>query len=105
MEPDKEARLGTAMMMVAGRALSDRDAMGVVVGEGVAAALQLEPGSYLTVMVSTADGALNALEYEVVGVFRTFSKDYDDRAIRIPLAAAQECCLTRPRRPTAWWRG
>lgn len=94
VEPDKEARLGTAMMMVAGRALTDRDTMGVVVGEGVAAALQLKPGSYLTVMVSTAGGALNTLEYEVVGVFRTFSKDYDDRAIRIPLAAAQELMAT-----------
>lgn len=94
VEPDKEARLGTAMMMVAGRALSDRDTMGVVVGEGVAAALQLKPGGYLTVMVSTAGGALNTLEYEVVGVFRTFSKDYDDRAIRIPLAAAQELMAT-----------
>lgn len=94
VEPDKEARLGTAMMMVDGRALSDRDAMGVVVGEGVAAALQLKPGGYLTVMVSTAEGALNTLEFEVVGVFRTFSKDYDDRAIRIPLAAAQELMAT-----------
>jgi putative ABC transport system permease protein len=29
-----------------------------------------------------------------VGVFRTFSKDYDDRAVRIPLAAAQELLFT-----------
>ncbi len=94
VEPDKEARLGTAMMMVAGRNLADRDAMGVVVGEGVAAALQLAPGGHLTVMVSTAEGALNTLEFEVVGVFRTFSKDYDDRAIRISLAAAQELMAT-----------
>jgi putative ABC transport system permease protein len=30
----------------------------------------------------------------VVGVFRSFSKDYDDRAVRIPQAAAQELLYT-----------
>ena len=33
---------------------------------------------------------MNSLEFEVVGVFRTFSREFDDRAVRIPLAAAQE---------------
>lgn len=90
VEPGKEARLGTATTIVAGRGLQDRDTFGAAIGEGVAAALQLKPGSYLTVMVNTPEGALNTLEFQVVGVFRTFSKDYDDRAVRIPLAAAQE---------------
>src|SRR5581483_5845343 len=30
------------------------------------------------------------LEFSVVGVFQSFSRDYDARAIKIPLAAAQE---------------
>jgi putative ABC transport system permease protein len=41
-------------------------------------------------MVSTAGGALNTLDFEVVGTFRSFSRDYDARAVRVPLAAAQE---------------
>ena len=94
VEPGKEARLGTATTILAGRALKDADTFGVAIGEGVAAALQLKPGSYLTVMINTSEGALNTLEFQVVGVFRTFSKDYDDRAIRIPLAAAQELLFT-----------
>lgn len=94
VEPGKEARLGTATTLVAGRALADSDAMGVAIGEGVASALQLKPGSYLTLMINTPEGALNTLEFQVVGVFRTFSKDYDDRAVRIPLAAAQELLFT-----------
>jgi putative ABC transport system permease protein len=32
---------------------------------------------------------LNTLDLEVVGVFQSFSKDFDARAVRIPLAAAQ----------------
>ena len=94
VEPGKEARLGTATTLVAGRALQDSDAFGVAIGEGVATALQLKPGSYLTLMINTPEGALNTLEFQVVGVFRTFSKDYDDRAVRIPLAAAQELLFT-----------
>jgi putative ABC transport system permease protein len=94
VEPDKEARLGTATTLVAGRQLKDTDAFGAVIGEGVAAALQLQPGSVLNLMVNTPDGALNTLEFEVVGVFRTFSKEYDDRAVRIAQAAAQELLFT-----------
>jgi putative ABC transport system permease protein len=94
VEPGKEARLGTATTLVAGRALQDTDTFGVAIGEGVATALQLKPGSYLTLMINTPEGALNTLEFQVVGVFRTFSKDYDDRAVRIPLAAAQELLFT-----------
>jgi putative ABC transport system permease protein len=94
VEPGKEARLGTATTLVAGRALRDTDSFGAVVGEGVAAALQLRPGSAMNLMVTTPDGALNTLEFEVVGVFRTFSKEYDDRAVRIAQPAAQELLFT-----------
>lgn len=94
VEPGKEARLGTATTLVAGRALQDADTFGAAIGEGVATALQLKPGNYLTLMINTPEGALNTLEFQVVGVFRTFSKDYDDRAVRVPLAAAQELLTT-----------
>lgn len=90
VEADKEARLGTAMIFTAGKTLSDTDQFDVIIGEGVASALQLKPGSPLNLTVTTPDGALNSLEFNVVGIFRSFSKDYDDRAVRIPLAAAQE---------------
>jgi putative ABC transport system permease protein len=94
VEPDKEAGLGTAMSFIAGHTLRDEEPYDVIVGEGVAAALQLEPGSPLNLTVNTPDGALNVLEFTVAGVFRSFSKDYDDRAVRIPQAAAQELLYT-----------
>lgn len=90
IEPAKEARLGTALSIVAGRMLGDDDAYGLQLGQGVAAAMHLQPGDFATIVASTPDGAVNSLEFEVVGVFRTFSKEFDDRAVRIPLAAAQE---------------
>jgi putative ABC transport system permease protein len=90
VEPDPEARLGTYLQMKAGRQLAQRDRYGIVLGEGVASSLRLAPGDRATLVANTIEGAANALDFEVVGVFRSFSKDYDNRAVRIPLAAAQE---------------
>jgi putative ABC transport system permease protein len=94
VEADKEARLGTAMRFIAGHTLRDDQPFGVIVGEGVATALRLKPGSPLNLTVSTPQGAMNTLEFTVVGVFRSFSKDYDDRAVRIAQAAALELLYT-----------
>ena len=38
---------------------------------------------------------MNTLDLEVVGVFQSFSKEYDNRAVKIPLAAAQELLNTK----------
>ncbi|HCX33724.1 MAG TPA: ABC transporter permease [Rhodocyclaceae bacterium] len=95
VEADREARLGSYLRIVAGRQLNDRDGYGITVGEGLAEKLKLQPGDRVTVVMNTAEGALNSLEFEVAGVFQSFSKDFDARAVRIPLAAAQELMNTR----------
>lgn len=90
VEPARESRLGTGMVISAGRALADADANGMMIGQGLATTLKLKPGDWATLVINTADGALNSLEFQIVGVFQTFSKDYDARAVRISLASAQE---------------
>ena len=94
VEPDKEARLSSFMHLVAGRQLKNRDNFGVLIGQGVAQALKLAPGDRITLLANTVQGALNSRDLEVVGVFQSFSKDYDARAIRVPLAAARELLNT-----------
>jgi putative ABC transport system permease protein len=90
IEAKQEAALGSSISITQGRQLSDSDTFGILIGHGVAQALNLKPGSHVTLLVNTLEGALNSMEFEVTGVFQSFSKDYDARAIRIPLAAAQE---------------
>lgn len=94
VEPKREARLGSYITLSAGRQLEEKDRFGMMIGQGVARSLKLKPGDFVTLLVNTAGGAANALEFEVIGVFQTFSKDYDARAVRIPLAAAQELLAT-----------
>lgn len=88
IEPDKEAALGSFLHYVAGKPLSDGDREGVVIGEGVANSLGLKVGDQVSLVVNLAAGAVNTLEFEVVGIFQSFSKDFDARAIRIPLSTA-----------------
>jgi putative ABC transport system permease protein len=94
MEPDKEAALGTFLQIKEGRLLTDEDQYGVMVGEGVARALELRPGDSVVVLVSTTGGAINTLDFEVVGIFQSYSQEYDDRAVKVPLRAAQELLNT-----------
>lgn len=94
VEPEREARLASYITVVDGRQMTDKDAFGMMIGAGVAKALKVGAGDTASLLVSTAGGATNLLEFEIVGVFQTFSKDYDARAVRIPLAAAQELLAT-----------
>jgi putative ABC transport system permease protein len=94
VEPDKEARLGTSMVIQAGQPLRSEHRYGMLVGEGLAKALGLRPGDPVTLMTSATGGAVNALDFELVGVFQSYSKDYDARAVKIPLQAAQELLAT-----------
>lgn len=90
VEASKENGLGTFMQVRQGRQLEDSDDEGIYVGAGVAQALDLKPGSNVTILLNTSEGALNTLEFRVVGVFESFSKEFDERSVRIPLEAAEK---------------
>jgi putative ABC transport system permease protein len=90
VEPAAEAKLGTYLRYIEGRALADTDNDGIVLGQGVARSLGLKTGDRVNLVISLAQGAVNTLDFEVVGVFQSFSKDFDARAVRIPLSAARE---------------
>lgn len=90
VEPSAEEKLGTYLRYVEGRPLRDEDLDGIVVGQGVAKSLGLKPGDRINLVISLAQGAVNTLDFEVTGVFQSFSKDFDARAVRIPLRAARE---------------
>ncbi|MBN2244627.1 MAG: ABC transporter permease [Candidatus Aminicenantes bacterium] len=61
----------------------------ILLGNGLAKSLDAKTGDYITLMTTTADGALNALDLKVAGTFSGFSPEYDARAMVIPLEAAR----------------
>jgi putative ABC transport system permease protein len=94
IEPSAENQLGQQIQIVAGRNIKDEDGTGVLLGEGLAATMGLHAGDVVTLVASTPDGALNTQDLDVIGIFRSFSKDYDARAIRITLQSAQSLLAT-----------
>jgi putative ABC transport system permease protein len=94
VEPTRENKLGSSVIIKQGRMLEEKDSNGVIIGQGLAHALKLKPGDVATLVINTPDGALNSLEFVVIGVFQTFSNEYDARAVRIPLSAAQDLLAT-----------
>jgi len=77
------------MRFVEGRALKNTDLDGIVVGHGVAQSLGLKVGDRVTLVMTLSAGAVNTLDFELVGVFQSFSREFDARAVRIPLEAAK----------------
>lgn len=89
IEPDAEADMGTYLRFLEGRALQGSDKDGIVVGDGVAKSLGLKIGDRITLVMTLSAGAVNTLDFELIGIFQSFSKDFDARAVRIPLEAAK----------------
>lgn len=95
IEPAAEGQVSTYLRYVQGRPLTDKDVDGIVVGQGVAKSLGLKIGDRVNLVISLAQGAVNTLDFELLGVFQSFSKEFDARAVRIPLPAAHELMDTQ----------
>jgi putative ABC transport system permease protein len=90
VEPDKERVYDTNVELIAGAPLDGRSNYETLIGEGVARSLDIKVGDFCTLVANTPGGALNTVELKVTGIFRTFSADFDNRAVRLSMAAAKD---------------
>jgi len=94
VEP-KNDRAMNNQKVTAGADLPDTEADAVIVGAGLARSMHVKPGDYLTLMSMTTTGSLNAMDVRVAGIFTMGVKEFDDRAIKMPLAGAQQLLNTK----------
>jgi putative ABC transport system permease protein len=95
VDPDGEFSVkGPFLTMTAGDVLYSADRAEVMLGDGLARSLKARPGSSLTLLASTTDGALNALDVRVKGVFSTGVPEIDKRLVYTDLATAQKLLNT-----------
>lgn len=98
VEPEIFQVRGPSMQLAAGRQLSlNPDPLGdyeVLLGKQLAHSLRAEPGSGLTLMGTTADGLLNAIDVVVRGVIQTGIPEVDSRLVMAHLDTAQDLLLT-----------
>jgi putative ABC transport system permease protein len=84
--------------ILAGKPLSEKpDAAAeaeVMLGKDLAHIMGAEVGSSLTLLAGTTQGALNAIDVKVRGIFTTGAPDLDKRLIYVQLATAQELLRT-----------
>ncbi len=95
LDPAAEEKMGFRPRMVNGRNLAKgTDAYEAIVGTGLARNMNVKPGDGLTLLAVTADGALNGIDIDIVGVFTTGIKEMDDRALHLTLHGAQQLLQT-----------
>jgi len=100
VDPAAESDLSRALLVAEGENLSPEDPTGIIVGRGLAENLGARVGDVLVLLANTRAGGLNAVEVHVRGTFSTVTKAYDDAALRMPIATAQQ--LLRVSGAHAW---
>jgi len=83
-----ESKFFTTLNVIEGRTLG-AEPDGILLGRGLARALDAHPGGKLTVMAQDVHGTMNRATLTVVGVFHTGSREIDDALFRIPLVQGQ----------------
>ncbi|HJW14087.1 MAG TPA: FtsX-like permease family protein [Thermoanaerobaculia bacterium] len=89
VDPEPEAAATSAReLVVAGQYLSGDGGDGVVLGTGLASALQVRVGDAVTLMATTPDGSLNAVDALVQGLADVQIKELNDRYLACGVALA-----------------
>lgn len=92
IDPDSEFAIkGPFLKRLAGEILTSNETdPSILLGESLAKSLKAQPGTNLTLMSTTVDGALNALDVKVKGIVSTGIPDLDKRLVYSDLRTAQK---------------
>jgi putative ABC transport system permease protein len=95
IDPDAEFAIkGPFLSIKAGSVLTSDQRGQVMLGDGLARSMKAAPGTSLTLLASTTEGALNALDVTVQGVFSTGIPDIDKRLVYTDVVTAQKLLVT-----------
>ncbi len=89
VEPLPALKLGSFDKLISGSDLSRLKGDEITLGSGLANTLQAKYGDWLDTLVVNTRGGQGALSLKVRGVFSSGIKEYDDMALKVPLATAQ----------------
>lgn len=87
VDPQRESLMGFSLNLKEGEPLAADDE--ALLGVGLAKDLKARPGDVLTLMGTTTDGALNAVDVRITGLYATGVKEFDARALKVSLSTAQ----------------
>jgi putative ABC transport system permease protein len=91
LDPDPEARAtDLPSTVVSGQWLENRADRDVILGTGLAAALSVGVGDVVTLLATTRDGTLNAVDATVIGLVDLPIKELNDRYLATTLGLASD---------------
>jgi putative ABC transport system permease protein len=94
IDPQADRGVREGSRIESGQFLDKHDSFEVILGKGLAAALQTPTGTPVVLLTNTQRGAMNAADVTIKGTFGTASKAFDDHTLRMPLLTAQSLLRT-----------
>lgn len=94
IEPETSLLLGSLDRIISGSDLSRIEKQNITIGSGVSQALSANYDDWVDLLVVNPQGGQNAMSSQVRGVFQSGIREYDDTAIKMPLATAQRLLQT-----------
>lgn len=95
IEPETSLILGSLDRIISGSDLSRIERQDVTIGSGISNILSAGYDDWVDMLVVNPQGGQDAMSSKVRGVFQSGIKEYDDTAIKIPLATAQGLLQTK----------
>jgi putative ABC transport system permease protein len=89
--------MDTAKLLVSGRWFLDASERGVVLGTGLARSLSVKAGDTITLLATTPEGVLNALDVTVTGLADIPIKELDERYLATTLGLASDLLVASGR--------
>ena len=89
VDPKREQEFADFETLVDGHPLEEGDPEGGLIGEALRIGLGADVGDWVTVLTSSFDGVINAVDFRVAGVVRTGSEEYDRVYVKVPIELAQ----------------
>ena len=89
VDPEGEEDFAEFETLVAGRPLEPDEPEAGLIGEELRRGLGAGVGDWVTVLTSSFDGVINAIDFRVSGVVRTGSREYDSVFVKVPIGLAQ----------------
>ncbi|NVZ18751.1 ABC transporter permease [Pseudomonas costantinii] len=95
VEPDADAEISRAVRVVRGTGLFASKPEGALVGRELLAELGADIGDIVTFLTTTSEGAINAVDVQVVGAMDTGAKELNKRFMKINLPLMQEALYSK----------
>lgn len=94
VDPIREMEFADFEIVVEGRNLLPGDADKGVIGSELAKGMDAKVGDWVTVLTTSLDGMINAVDFEIVGIVRTGSAEYDSVFVKVPVELVQRALDT-----------